>query len=481
MKLSTLSLFLSSLASSTLFNHAYAFHHPYRSVSANRGGWRVSSSSSSRLHVSTLQQEKFLTNATSFGGDGTAGVCLLKDPKVPNSVTFDDLNPPTSPDEIVPLEGSFDWGKDDLLDSPFWGLELSASDLAEIDAALKVCKTEGSGLDLQDGWQPLGVTQENFPLDALAIKVKDMAHELEHGAGAVMIKNMPVKDYSIEDVGIIYAGINSYIGNWIPQSSAGLRSKSRGFGLPLGRVEAEMSGNTPKNGYQANNYFRLHTDRCDVITLMCIRPAAVGGASRVCSAVRVHNTMLNEYPDLCARLYQPFYRIWEGVNGYFDLPVWSVYKGKFTSQVSPSYIENAQVLPEVPRLDEEGIEAVDIIEEIGLRESVDFMMQPGMVYWLNNHGKSELLRCGRILRRIDISQPFFFTFQLFTTDVIRGNLKGNRLKPNRVVMVDVSCCVCGSPLSKLVNSPTRTATNSCGGRPKLTSPVEVLNLPSNPG
>ena len=67
------------------------------------------------------------------------------------------------------------------------------------------------------------------------------------------------------------------------------------------------------------------------------------------------------------------------------MPVWSIYKGKFTSQVSPSYIENAQVLPEVPRLDEEGIEAVDIIEEIGLRESVEFMMQPGMVYWLNNH------------------------------------------------------------------------------------------------
>ena len=177
----------------------------------------------------------------------------------------------------------------------------------------------------------------------------------------------------------------SVIGQWIPQSSAGLRSKSRGFGLPLGRVEAEMIGNTPKNGMQANNYFRLHTDRCDVITLMCIRPAAAGGASRVCSAVRVHNTMLEECPDLCARLYTPFYRIWEGVNGFFDLPVWSIHKGKFTTQVSPSYIENAQVLPEVPRLDEEGIEAVDIIEEIGLRESVDFMMQTGMIYWLNNH------------------------------------------------------------------------------------------------
>ena len=213
-----------------------------------------------------------------------------------------------------------------------------------------------------------------------------MANELEYGLGAVMIKNMPVNEYCVEDIGIIYAGLNAYIGQWIPQSSAGLRSKSRGFGLPLGRVEAEMKGNTPKNGMQANNYFRLHTDRCDVITLMCIRPApGGGGASRVCSAVRVHNTMVDECPNLCARLYTPYYRIWEGVNGYFDLPVWSIYKGKFTTQVSPSYIENAQVLPDVPKLDEEGIEAVDILEEIGLRDAVEFMMSSGMVYWLNNH------------------------------------------------------------------------------------------------
>ncbi|KAL7577557.1 hypothetical protein ACA910_015087 [Epithemia clementina (nom. ined.)] len=331
--------------------------------------------------VATRSEEGMVTNETLFETQLSSTPTIQDEQDL---FSFNDLNLPSVGD-IKPITGKFDWSKDDLLESPFWGLELTESDLQEIKDALAVCKAEGSGLDLQDGWQPLGVTQENFPLKNLATKLTKMAEELENGTGAVMIKNIPVKEYSIEDVGIIYAGINSYIGRWIPQSSAGLRSKSRGFGLPLGRVEAEMVGNTPRNGLQANNYFRLHTDRCDVITLMCIRPAPAGGASRVCSAVRVHNNMLQEFPQLCARLYRPYYRIWEGVNGYFELPVWSAEKGKFTSQVSPSYIENAQVLPDVPKLDEEGIEAIDIIEEIGLRESVDFMMQPGMVYWLNNH------------------------------------------------------------------------------------------------
>lgn len=300
------------------------------------------------------------------------------------TTTFHDQKLPSTSD-LVAVTGACDWGKQDLLNSPYWGLELTENDLAELKSALEICKAPGSGLDLQDGWQPLGVTTDNFPLPNLGKKLEKMAHELEHGRGAVMINNMPVTEYSVEDMGILYAGVSAYIGQWVPQSSAGLRSKSRGFGLPLGRVEAEMVGNTPKNGLQANNYFRLHTDRCDVITLMCIRPATAGGASRVCSAVRVHNTLAEEQAELCARLYQPFYRIWEGAKGFFDLPVWSINKGQFTTQVSPSYIENAQLLDEVPRLDEEGCEAVDILEEIGLRESVEFTMQPGNVYWLNNH------------------------------------------------------------------------------------------------
>lgn len=231
----------------------------------------------------------------------------------------------------------------------------------------------------------MGVTRESFALPTLGPKLAALADELERGTGACMIKNMPVDAYSLEDLGIVYAGVNAHIGRWVPQSSAGLRSQSRGYGLPLGKVFAEMKGNTPSGGKQANNHFRLHTDRCDVITLLCVRPASQGGASRVASAPHIHNAMLREFPELCARLYAPFYRIWEGARGFFGLPVWSICHGKFTSQVSPSYIENAQLLDDVPRLDHDGIEAIDLLEEVGLRACHEFIMQKGMVYWLNNH------------------------------------------------------------------------------------------------
>lgn len=302
--------------------------------------------------------------------------------KVQPSTCFNETCPP-SVEDLKAVEGA--WVGEDLKKSKFWGLEFTEEELAEMDVALQHVKADPD-FELRFGWQPMNITKENFPLGpGLAQKMQDIAEELENGAGAVMVKNMPVKKYSSEDLGIIYAGINAYIGVWVPQSSAGLRSESRGYGLPLGKVCAEMCGNTPQGGKQANNYFRLHTDRCDIITLVCIRKSVAGGLSRIASAKQIHNIMMKEHPEECARLYKPYTRIWEGSKCYVDLPVWSIENGKFTTQVSPSYIENAQVLSEVPKLDEMSIEAVDLIEEIGCANALEFMMDSGMVYWLNNH------------------------------------------------------------------------------------------------
>merc|ERR1719169_180721 len=113
-----------------------------------------------------------------------------------------------------------------------------------------------------------------------------------------MIRNMPVDDkrFTHDDLAVMYLGISSHIGHIILQSSSGLRSVSRGYGMPMGRIQAEMTGETPKAGKQTNNHFRYHTDRCDVISLLGIRVAPKGGASRVASAPMIYNKMLERCP-----------------------------------------------------------------------------------------------------------------------------------------------------------------------------------------
>jgi len=203
-----------------------------------------------------------------------------------------------------------------------------------------------------------------------------------------MIRNMPVQDPRLteKDLAVMYLGVSAHIGNVVMQSSSGLRSVSRGYGMPLGRVQAEMTGETPKGGKQTNNHFRLHTDRCDVISLMSLRTAPTGGASRVCSAPAVFNAILERTPELAKALTEPIDRIWEGEKGYFSLPVvGATPTGQFTTQISPSYVENAQFLEHAKKATADQVAALDAIETVGMELGAEFIMAPGMLYFLNNH------------------------------------------------------------------------------------------------
>jgi len=214
--------------------------------------------------------------------------------------------------EVKKIGGPASWTGKDLLEKKWWGYELPTSALAELDDALKYAYT--TSLDWE-GEIPMNMAQDKFPLKGAADIFAEMSDELENGAGAAMLANIPVEKYTVEELGVLYLGICSYIGNVVQQSSAGLRSKSRGYGMPLGHVKAEMKGKTPLDGKQANNFFRLHTDRCDMISLLSVRTASVGGHGRLASAAAIHDEMVDRAPDLVPLLYQPIERIWEGVLG----------------------------------------------------------------------------------------------------------------------------------------------------------------------
>lgn len=248
------------------------------------------------------------------------------------------------------LGGPASWRGSELMESEWWGKKLTGEHLAELQKATKACMESGT-LSF-DGDVPIGVGQHNFKLEKTAELVEAMAEELENGTGVTMLEGVPVADYSLKELGVMYLGLCSYLGHNVHQSSAGLRSKSRGFGLPLGHVKAEMRGKTPLDGKQSNNYFRLHTDRCDLITLLSVRTASKGGQGRVASAAAIHDEMLERAPELVPLLYSPIERIWEGGEGVIALPIWAVHPetGKFTTQISPSYIENAQYVNGVRRL-----------------------------------------------------------------------------------------------------------------------------------
>lgn len=267
-----------------------------------------------------------------------------------------------------PINDASAWTGAELAATEEWIWTLDAAEIDEIDAALAIAKRS-------DGpWQQ--VTADSFPLDKVAAGLKETAHRLEHGRGIALIRGLPVDRYALDDLKRLYLGLGSHMGTPVIQNAgAGLMREIRDSGGP--RVESPRKLN-------------WHNDRADVVALLSLRAAARGGVSRIVSATSVYNTMLARRPDLTEALFEDFYRssIGDEVGTdapYYMLPVFTMQGAAFTSDLSRVYIEQAQIFPEVPRLTDKQIEALDLIHNLAEELCFEHMIEPGEIQLLNNH------------------------------------------------------------------------------------------------
>ncbi|MBQ6445033.1 MAG: TauD/TfdA family dioxygenase, partial [Clostridia bacterium] len=57
-----------------------------------------------------------------------------------------------------------------------------------------------------------------------------------------------------------------------------------------------------------NGGLRFHTDRTDVVGLLCVRQAMKGGVSTLASTPAIHHAMLAKRPDLLDALFTAYWR-----------------------------------------------------------------------------------------------------------------------------------------------------------------------------
>ncbi len=106
----------------------------------------------------------------------------------------------------------------------------------------------------------------------------------------------------------------------------------------------------------------------------------------------IYNEMVRLRPDLAAELFQPFGtdrrgEVPEGMLPYFMLPVFNEHAGYFSVIYARRYIQSAQRFPEVPRLTEAQLEALDLLDALANDERlrIDMALQPGDVQLVCNH------------------------------------------------------------------------------------------------
>jgi hypothetical protein len=136
---------------------------------------------------------------------------------------------------------------------------------------------------------------------------------------------------------------------------------------------------------------RWHTDRCDVIALLCARNAKAGGISKLASIVTIYNEIGRRRPDLLELLCQDYWRSrptdedGRTVERTFAMPVFSVLDGKLTCQYSRTYVEQAQEFPEVPRLTPAQNDALDLLAQVAEETCLYCPFEAGDIQLLNNH------------------------------------------------------------------------------------------------
>jgi len=287
-----------------------------------------------------------------------------------------------------PLIGPCAWTGTDVVAGRRWTFTLGGKELEEIDTALAAA--------CDSPWHDM--TAADFPLPGLSETLGRIAAELEHGSGLAKLTGLPVERFTQAGLRRLWYGLGLALGTPVYQDCNGLlmrdiTDKAEDTDARLGHRLTARDGSTFKSSKArtlSNKELRFHTDRCDVVGLLCVRQAARGGVSRLASSVAVHNLMLARRPDLLEALYQPVprSRLGEERGGeamIYELPVMGHRDGKFTSHYSRTYIEAADETGGGSRITEAQWQAIDLLHEIAEEISFEMILEPGDIQFVNNH------------------------------------------------------------------------------------------------
>ena len=279
------------------------------------------------------------------------------------------------------------WTGAELAASGDWVRRFDDGHLAEIDAALARVKALGGGA--------IGFGREAFPLDRAAVLLADVSEELENGHGAVRLRGLPVDKYGTDDLRRIFWGIGRHLGTALFQNARGeamgeVRDETRIADKTFDPTE-EGKVASARARSRSTGPLRWHTDRCDVIALLCVRNAMEGGVSKLASIPAIHNTMLVRRPDLLELLCRDYWRSRpadeDGMPGgnVFAMPVFGFAGDRITSQYSRTYVEQAQEVAGVPKLTAAQNEALDMLAAVAEEQCLHSAFEAGDIQLLNNH------------------------------------------------------------------------------------------------
>src|SRR5437870_1033824 len=230
-----------------------------------------------------------------------------------------------------PVRGRSAWRPRDFVTPAAYAVALSEAHFKAFDAAAAANRRAGRKTE--------DVTRADFPLDAIAADVASWRDEVMTGRGFVILNRFPLDRYSQDDIEMIFYGLGTHFGRAVSQSSMGDR---------LGHVTDVGGKDRRERAYRNSRELTLHTDRCDLVAMLCIRKAAEGGLSGYASVHTIYNEILASRPELLEPLFAgfPYHRRGEESPGEpaitpYRVPVLSELEGALSTVWLRAYIELA--------------------------------------------------------------------------------------------------------------------------------------------
>jgi hypothetical protein len=147
-----------------------------------------------------------------------------------------------------------------------------------------------------------------------------------------------------------------------------------------------------ERAYRNSRELTLHTDRADVLGMLCLQQAMRGGLSGYSSAHTIYNELLATRPELLEPLFEGFHyhRRGEQLPGQpavtpDKIPVLSEQDGEISVVFLRNYIDMGATELNHP-LSLLQLEALDLFEAVADRDDIKltFMLEPGEAIFFNN-------------------------------------------------------------------------------------------------
>ncbi len=281
-----------------------------------------------------------------------------------------------------PLPGVIDsaaaWYGPDMESRTDWIYELTKDEIGEICSAVQT--VQDRDMEITD------IAQKDFTLPTLSVRLRAILSDIVHGRGFALLRGLPVSDWSIREAAIAYFGLGTHLGRVMSQNA---RGHVLGHIRDLGKnAETDPTARV----YETAERQTYHTDRCDIVGLLCLQTAKSGGASSLVSSITVYNELRRRSPELVRTLFEPYPmdrrgEVGPGQDPYSMTPVFTWCDNQLSTYFVGRYIESASRFEEAPPLTVQQVDAMkqfeDLTNDPALHMNMEF--KPGDVQLVYNH------------------------------------------------------------------------------------------------